>query len=187
LTIPSKSAWGGLFRPGLGSGRPPVRGDARSVVRVSSTLVAQALRQPRGQDGHCERGCHSACAWVGMNSPAQRSSGMHATNTGFDVFDVSLEMIRSLHPLIKQIQRCDADLTRQLKKAASSVPLNISEGRRRQGKDRRHLWRVAAGSADEVQSCLLVASAWGYVEADSLAESLALIDRILAMLWKLTR
>ena len=53
------------------------------------------------------------------------------------------------------------------------------------GKDRRHLWRVAAGSADETRSCLLVASAWGYASHDDVAESLELVDRILAITWRL--
>jgi len=49
------------------------------------------------------------------------------------------------------------------------------------------LWRVAAGSADEVQAALLVAEAFGYVELPSLTASLALADRVLAMLWRMTR
>jgi len=108
------------------------------------------------------------------------------TKTGFDVLDVSLEWIAALRSTVQRLQRCDADLARQLRKAASSVPLNIGEGRRRQGKDCIHHWRIAAGSADEAQRCLLVAQAWGYVKAEDLARPLELADRILAMLWRLT-
>lgn len=66
-------------------------------------------------------------------------------------------------------------------------PLNLAEGRRRHGKDRIHLWRVAAGSADEVVAGLRVAEAFGYVKPATGAEALALCDRVLAMLWRLTR
>jgi len=108
------------------------------------------------------------------------------TKTGFDVLDISLEWIEALRPVVQRIQLCDADLARQLRKAASSVPLNIGEGRRREGKDRSHHWRIAAGSADEAQCCLRVARAWGHVKASDLAPVLELSDRILAMLWRLT-
>jgi four helix bundle protein len=104
----------------------------------------------------------------------------------FDAFDVSLQLVRSLRQPLKQVQAFDASLATQIRKAAASVPLNLNEGRRRRGGDRLHLWRVAAGSADEVRACLLVAQAWGYLEADALEEPLALLDRVLAMSWRLT-
>ena len=66
------------------------------------------------------------------------------------------------------------------------MPLNISEGARRVGADRLHHYRVAAGSADEARTALRVASAWRYVAADECAAADALLDRELAMLWRLT-
>ena len=67
------------------------------------------------------------------------------------------------------------------------MALNIGEGRRRTGKDRLHLWRVAAGSADEVATALRVAEAFGYLREGDVAAPLKLCDRVLAMLWRLTR
>ena len=104
----------------------------------------------------------------------------------FDAFDVALEMIRSLHQPLAIIGQRDPDLAQQLRRAAASVPLNLSEGRRRNGKDRLHLWRVAAGSADEVVASLRVAQAFGLLDAASIAPALGLCDRVLAMLWRLT-
>ena len=104
----------------------------------------------------------------------------------FHVFDVSLELIRSLRELLARVRQSDGDLARQLRRAAASVLQNISEGNRRRGKDRIYLWEVAAGSADETRSSLLSAEAWGYLDAEDIAEPLELIDRILAMLWRLT-
>ena len=104
----------------------------------------------------------------------------------FVVFEISLDLVRSLEEPLVLLQRRDPDLARQLRRAAASVPLNVSEGNRRNGKDRVHLWRVASGSADEVVASLRVAEAFGYVEADATARSLALCDRVLAMLWRLT-
>lgn len=104
----------------------------------------------------------------------------------FDAFDVALDMIRSLRDPLVAIAERDPALAQQLRRAAASVPLNLSEGRRRQGRDRLHLWRVAAGSADEVVASLRVAEAWGHLDAASIAPALALCDRVLAMLWRLT-
>ncbi len=104
----------------------------------------------------------------------------------FDAFDVALDMIRSLRDPLASIAERDPALAQQLRRAAASVPLNLSEGRRRQGRDRLHLWRVAAGSADEVVASLRVAEAWGHVDSRAIAQALALCDRVLAMLWRLT-
>ncbi len=105
----------------------------------------------------------------------------------FDAFEITLALIRSMHDALAHLDRRDPSLALQTRKAAASIALNLREGRRRVGKDRTHLWRVAAGSADEVQAALLVAEAFGYVEAAELTASLALVDRVLAMLWRMTR
>jgi hypothetical protein len=46
---------------------------------------------------------------------------------------------------------------------------------------------VAAGSADELRTALRVAEAWGDLEASRFKQALALLDRVQAMLWRLTR
>ena len=89
--------------------------------------------------------------------------------TQLDVYAVSLEVIRSVRPVVVAIGRRDKDLEKQARRAASSVALNIKEGARRRGSDRRYHFTVAAGSADEVRGCLEVAEAWGHMEADAIA------------------
>ena len=115
-----------------------------------------------------------------MSQPTKRESRFHA-------FDVALETVRELARVTERIARRDPGLAKQLRAAASSVPLNIAEGRRRSGKDRCYHFRVAAGSADEVRAALLVADAWGYVTTDELGTALGLLDRVLAMLYRLSR
>ncbi len=105
----------------------------------------------------------------------------------FDAFEVSLQIIRKLEGPLQALEKRDPSLAVQLRRAAASVSLNIAEGRRRTGKDRLHLWRVAAGSAGEVVASLRVAEAFGYVDAEASAEALGLGDRVLAMLWRMTR
>jgi len=105
----------------------------------------------------------------------------------FDAFEVALELVRSLRDPLATLDQRDPSLAQQLRRAAASVPLNLGEGRRRSGKDRLHLWRVAAGSAAEVVAALRVAEAFDHLDAPSVAVSLGLCDRVLAMLWRLTR
>jgi four helix bundle protein len=95
-------------------------------------------------------------------------------------------LIAALKPLIDAIGRHDRALADQVRRAGSSVPLNISEGARRAGKDRVHFYRIAAGSAAEVRAALAVARAWGYVASPGVVGADALLDRLCAMLWRLT-
>jgi len=104
----------------------------------------------------------------------------------FDAFEVALELVRSLRAPLAALEQRDPSLAQQLRRAAASVPLNLGEGRRRNGKDRLHLWRVAAGSADEIVASLRVAEALGCLDGASITPALALCDRVLAMLWRLT-
>ena len=104
----------------------------------------------------------------------------------FHVLNVSNSLVGSLPPVIKTLKGCNAALVDQLVRAATSVPQNISEGNRRSGKDRTYLFRVAAGSTAEVQSCLRSAVLLGYLDESSIEKPLEFADRILAMLWRLT-
>src|SRR5687768_4991383 len=103
----------------------------------------------------------------------------------FDALEVAYELIRSLRPIVAKMQRHDPKEAIQLRDAANSIARNISEGNRRTGKDRAQLFKVAAGSADEVRGSLRNGLSWGYLEMPELTDSFALVDRELAMLWKL--
>jgi four helix bundle protein len=103
----------------------------------------------------------------------------------FDAYDRSLQLLRCLAPLIARLAKHDADLTKQLRRAAASVSLNVSEANQRRGKDRAHLFRIALGSAAEVTACLEVAVALAYVEPAAVAPALDLADRVRAMTYRL--
>jgi four helix bundle protein len=62
----------------------------------------------------------------------------------------------------------------------------LDEGSQRTGRDRFHLYRVAAGSAAEVRTALALATTWGYIVQPQAAAAHALLDRIVAILWRLT-
>jgi four helix bundle protein len=104
----------------------------------------------------------------------------------FEVLNVSMNLIVELKPLIAKIAGQDRSLSEQIRRSASSIPLNISEASRRVGRDRIHSFRIAAGSASETQTALTIAQCWGYISFEDFKKSHTLTDRILAMLWRLT-
>ena len=105
----------------------------------------------------------------------------------FQALEVSLDLVRSLRQPLARIRVRDRSLSEQIRRAASSIPLNLAEGRKRAGGDRAHSWRIAAGSAEELRAALRVALAWGDVEEPDVSAALDLLDRVLAMLWRMTR
>ena len=108
------------------------------------------------------------------------------THMAFDALVVALDINRTVAPLTREIAQHDPDLARQIRKAAQSIPSNLAEGRRRVGRDRLHHFRVAAGSAGEVKTHLELAESWSFISVAALAEPLELLDRELAMTWRLT-
>lgn len=79
------------------------------------------------------------------------------------IYSLSVSLCAELRPLLDSIQRHDADLARQLRRALSSVPLNIAEGSEVSGGNRSVRYRTAMGSLRESVACLEVAQAWGYI------------------------
>ena len=105
----------------------------------------------------------------------------------FDAYDRSVDLLRTLAPLIAGVAASDTSLADQLRRAAQSVPLNVAEANRRNGRDRANRFRIALGSAAEVSACLDVAMALGYLDEARVAGALALIDRVRAMTFRLSR
>ena len=69
---------------------------------------------------------------------------------------------------------------------ASSIALNIAEGYVSDPGNQRSRFFTAAGSASETRAALRVASGWRYIAAADAARAHALLNRIIAILWKLT-
>jgi four helix bundle protein len=102
------------------------------------------------------------------------------------IYKTMIDVIRAMQPVVRRIEECDRDLGRQLRRAASSVALNVSEGSGSSGGTRRERYRNALGSARETAACLDVAVALGYVEALD-PEMLDELDRVRATLVKVAR
>jgi four helix bundle protein len=97
------------------------------------------------------------------------------------IYDDMLEVLRAIRGAVAAIEKRDADLARQLRRAASSVVLNIAEGSGSFGRVRTMRYRTALGSARETLACLRVGEALGYVEAVPAALT-ARIDRVIGTL-----
>ena len=100
--------------------------------------------------------------------------------------EVASQIVRSLLIVIDAIAKHDRALVDQLRRAASSIVLNVADGNRRVGRDRLHFFRIAAGSAAEVDAIAEVAVALGYVDETQVEVTRRLVDRELGLLWGLT-
>ncbi len=101
------------------------------------------------------------------------------------IYAVVLEVVRGAKPVIAEIERRDPDLARQMRRAVTSVALNISEGMFSRGKNRGARYHTAMGSMRETLSCIEVSQALGYV-GDADPELLGRIDHVLGTLRKLS-
>lgn len=103
----------------------------------------------------------------------------------FDAKVVALEMAEAVKTPMEMIRKKKAGLADQLERAVMSVVLNVAEASRRIGQDRKNRWRYASGSAAEAKAGLELAVAWKLVGEDAVKEAVDLLDRELAMLWRL--
>jgi four helix bundle protein len=99
---------------------------------------------------------------------------------------VAFELIEALRPLVPRIRARDRSLADQIARAASSIVLNIGEAERSDPGNKRARFFTAAGSAGETLNAVKLAVKWGYVATAEGDSALALLDRVSAMLWRLT-
>jgi four helix bundle protein len=102
----------------------------------------------------------------------------------FVAYEGALELVRALRPIVEALRSDSRDLADQIERAGTSIVLNLAEGNRRAGKDRRRFFVYAQGSGAEVKAALEVADAWGWVVDTARAREL--LDRELRLLWGLT-
>ena len=79
------------------------------------------------------------------------------------IYDVMIEVLGLLRDVLPQIGKRDRNLEDQLRRAGTSVLLNIAEGSGSRGGTRVLRYANALGSARECQACLHAAKALGYV------------------------
>lgn len=105
----------------------------------------------------------------------------------FAALELSLNVLEAVAPLEAKLKARRKSLADEVCRAAESVALNLAEGRQRAGLDRADFYRRAAGSASELTTALRIARARAYVTDADFAAVDAPLDRVRAILWRLTR
>jgi four helix bundle protein len=97
----------------------------------------------------------------------------------------AIEAAASAISLVKRVPAPLKSIADQVVRSASSVPANLAEGHGRSGRDRIHHWRIAYGSAKEVDVHLRLLVGVGAIDAAQAEKSLNLFDDVRAMTWRL--
>src|SRR5688572_22267959 len=103
------------------------------------------------------------------------------------IYQRTLSALTRLGPLARRVEQCDRELASQLRRAASSMLLNLAEGMGSSRGTRRVRFESALGSARETLAALHVAEAWGYLERDGDHATIDEIDHLVAILVRFVR
>jgi four helix bundle protein len=88
------------------------------------------------------------------------------------ILEHSLEVVALARPLVDAVQRRDKDLASQLRRAISSVALNLAEGFGCTGGSARARFETARGSLNEAHTGFRIAVAWRYIPQSATNELL---------------
>ena len=102
----------------------------------------------------------------------------------FFVQDLSLECAAETCRLVGALPNHLRSQQDQAVRAAARMPLAIAEGAGRQGRDRRHMWRIAYGTARETSAVVELLVALDAVDVQAGKTLLSRLDRVQALLWK---
>ena len=109
---------------------------------------------------------------------AQQSTGFNALDKATTAAGIAISLVMRVPAPLKSL----AD---QVIRSASSVPANIAEGAGRSGRDRLHHYRIAYGSAKEVDTHLRLLVGAGAIDNARTATTLQLFDDVRAITWRL--
>ena len=101
------------------------------------------------------------------------------------VYDLALQMLGRIKPLIDQVKRKDRPLADQLQRAAQSSFLNIAEGRSARGLNEAAHVNKALDEAREARAAVQLSVVWGYIPEEESQRTDADLDRMAGMLWGL--
>ena len=105
-----------------------------------------------------------------------------------DVYRCAVDFLAVAFGVSTQAPRGNGPILDQLRRAATSIPLNIAEAAGRTASaDAARCYAIARGSAMECAAILDALCALQVVEPDRHQRGIALLERIVAMLTKLCR
>ncbi len=103
-----------------------------------------------------------------------------------NIYYFILDTLEELQPISAEIGRHDSDLARQMRRAMTSIVLNVAEGSDSRGRNKQARYHTALGSTKETIACLDVGRVLRYIDPPS-AGLCDRLDRIAATLAKLSR
>jgi len=115
-----------------------------------------------------------------MNNPEVTMHDSLLTH-GLIAHDKALEAAGIAIALVMKVPAPLKTIADQVIRSASSVPANLSEGHGRSGRDRMHHWRIAYGSAKEVDTHLRLLVGAGAVNSLQADAAIHLFDDVRAM------
>jgi len=104
-----------------------------------------------------------------------------------DAYQAGATFLGLVVPVAEKAPRGFSSLADQLRRAALSITLNIAEGAGKFGKDSARFYQIARGSAFECAAILDAYGRLGFASSAELAEPLALLERVVAMLTRMIR
>ena len=105
--------------------------------------------------------------------------------TRFDALEIATTAAGIAISLVLRVPAPLKPIADQFIRSASSVPANLAEGAGRSGRDRFHHYRIAYGSAKEVDTHLQLLVGASVVNVDKAATASRLFDDVRAMTWRL--
>lgn len=110
----------------------------------------------------------------------------HLHHEDLDVYQIAIDFIAESHSLLAAWPRGYGELKEQLRRASTSIVLNIAEGYgRRRTEDRRRFYNIARGSAHECGAIIDVARVLGFLGIEEAGNAKILLVRIVSMLIRL--
>jgi four helix bundle protein len=101
----------------------------------------------------------------------------------YQVFQIAHQLTLDVHARTLQFPRHELfALTSQMRRAASSIPMNIAEGSVKSEREFRQALRVSLGSAAELEYQFMLARDLGYLPQDEYAEFTGRATQIRKML-----
>ena len=119
-----------------------------------------------------------------MNNP-EVTMHQSATATGFQALDKAVVAAGIAIDLVMRVPAPLKPIADQVIRSAGSVAANLAEGRGRSGRDRLHCWRIALGSAREIDTHLRLLLHAKAVNASETSRALGLFDDVCAMTWRM--
>jgi len=94
------------------------------------------------------------------------------------------ELLPLLGRILPTLRRHDKALADQLRRAASSVLLNLAEAEGHQAGHRQQRLQSAYGSCREVREALFISKTWRFIAQADAQHAEQKLDRVAAMIWR---